>query len=252
MIERTEIDDVVVLRLAHGKVNALDLELLERLTEILTELQGQPPRGVVLTGTGGAFSAGVDLWRIVDGGPAYIEAFLPALSAAFLAAFNLPQPLVAAVNGHAIAGGCVLAACADHRVMGGRGTIGVTELLVGVPFPTTALTILEYALGPAQTRACVVGGATFEPAQALERGLVDELDDDPVSAAVAVARRMATAVPADTYAFTKHQLRRSVNETVQMRRDLEDPRVLEQWTARLADGGIERFMKAKGSASRRS
>ena len=77
MIERETRDGVAVLRMAHGKVNALDLELLGAIVEALDETtrDGAPP--LVLTGTGGSFSAGVDLRRVLDGGRAYIERFLP-------------------------------------------------------------------------------------------------------------------------------------------------------------------------------
>ena len=67
---------------------------------------------VVLTGTGSAFSAGVDLFRILDGGADYVAQFIPALVGAFDDLFGAERPVVAAVNGHAIAGGCVIAACA--------------------------------------------------------------------------------------------------------------------------------------------
>src|SRR6201992_461123 len=101
---------------------------------------------VILTGAGRAFSAGVDLRALVDGGKGYAEKFVVALSKAFRAIFDHPAPVIAAVNGHAIAGGCVLAMCADVRLMSG-GTIGLTELAVGVPFPVTALEICRDAMG---------------------------------------------------------------------------------------------------------
>ena len=63
------------------------------------------------------FSAGVDLLRVVDGGAAYVRTFLPAFRRVFETLFDYPKPVVAAVNGHAIAGGCVLACAADYRVM---------------------------------------------------------------------------------------------------------------------------------------
>src|SRR5262249_41228244 len=153
----------------HGKVHALDLELLLAFTETMQRLAGGP--AVVLTGTGTVFSAGVDLRRIVAGGPAYVREFLPALSAAFLAVFDHPRPVVAAVTGHAVAGGCVIAAACDVRLMS-AGTIGLTELLVGVPFPTSALEIVRFAAGPAATGLALTGRA-LTPGEAFQIGLVD-------------------------------------------------------------------------------
>src|SRR5215468_4228936 len=116
-IEIDEVDGVAVVRMAHGKVNALDLELLAELTDVFLAARSSQAEAVVLTGAGRAFSAGVDLYRILDGGPDYVRAFLPALNETFLAVFALGKPTIAAINGHAIAGGAILAAACDHRIM---------------------------------------------------------------------------------------------------------------------------------------
>lgn len=243
MIQREEIDGVTVVRLAHGKVNALDLELLTAITETFAELKAQGlRRPIVLTGAGGAFSAGVDLWRMIDGGEEYVRAFLPALSDAFSAIFDYDAPVVAAVNGHAIAGGAILAACCDHRVMGERGRIGVTELLVGVPFPVAALEILIWACGDRNARQAVVNGATYAPAEALERGFVDELSEDPLATALETARRLAE-IPSDSFALTKQQLRQEANNRIAARAKTEDPQVGDLWTARVTDGYIRAYME---------
>src|SRR5439155_1238277 len=127
---------------------------------------------LVLVGTGSAFSAGVDLFRILDGGEDYAARFIPALSGAFDDIFAYRRPVVAAVNGHAIAGGCVIVSCADHRLMAdGRGRIGVPELLVGVPFPAVALLAVRYGVGDVGAADLVYSGATLLPDEALRRGL---------------------------------------------------------------------------------
>jgi enoyl-CoA hydratase len=140
MIDLKTEDGIAVVTLAHGKASALDIELCEALTRCFEELRAPEIRAVVLTGQGRIFSAGVDLVRLSSGGTDYVRKFLPVMNRAFDAVFFLPKPLVAALNGHAIAGGCVLACCADRRLMArGGGRIGVTELLVGVPFPAPRL-----------------------------------------------------------------------------------------------------------------
>ena len=151
MLDVEQRSGVAVVRLSHGKVNALDLDLLRAITAALAGLDESA--AVVITGTGTAFSAGVDLQRIVAGGPAYIQEFLPALSEAFLAIFDHPGPVLAAINGHAIAGGCVIAAACDVRVMS-AGKIGLAELSVGVPFPTSAMEIFRHVAGPAAAVWC--------------------------------------------------------------------------------------------------
>ena len=103
MIHREIRNQVAVIRLDHGKVNAIDIELFAALSDELVSLASHPVRAVVLTGTGKAFSAGVDLFRVLEGGKEYLEKFLPAFSIGLETLFLFPKPVVAAVNGHAIA-----------------------------------------------------------------------------------------------------------------------------------------------------
>lgn len=238
MIEAEQHDDVVVLRLAHGRVNALDLDLCVAIRSALAD--HAEAGAVVLTGAGSCFSAGVDLKRLVDGGPGYVEEFLPALNGAFLAVFDYPRPIVAAVNGHAIAGGCVIAAGCDHRLMSG-GRIGLTELAVGVPFPLVALEIMRYVAGPL-TGELVLGGGLLGPAEAAAKGLVEAVGPDEVlDRAIGHARDLAR-VPVATYRLTKEQLHRPVHATIEAARAEDDRRVEEIWRSGDSLAGIRTYM----------
>ncbi|HEU4425914.1 MAG TPA: enoyl-CoA hydratase/isomerase family protein, partial [Pilimelia sp.] len=204
-----------------------------------------PARAVVFTGSGRAFSAGVDLWRVLNGGPEYGRRFLPALVEAFEAVFNAGKPVVAAVNGHAIAGGCILVSGCDHRIMGDAGRIGVTEHAVGVPFPVSALEILRFALGDRLARQAVFSAEAYGPAEALERGFVDELADSAelLPRAIATARRLATSTPADTFRVTKRLLRGEVNERLARLRPAADAETARLWEDRVRDGSIRAYME---------
>src|SRR5262245_8666044 len=208
MIERTESAGIVTLRLAHGKVSAMDLELCDELRRQFDACRDA--RAMILTGTGSSFSAGVDLFRLIDGGAAYLERFWPALSGVLETLFVFPRPVVAAVNGHAIAGGCFLAAACDYRLMSG-GKIGVPELLVGVPFPTVIMEILKFVAGR-DAQYLAYSGVTLPPEEARNRGLIDEVVDADrrLARAREVAERFA-AIPADSFRLTKLQLRRGID-----------------------------------------
>src|SRR5439155_21454977 len=131
-------------------VNAVDVELLEAIAEQLAAMAAEPAApAVIITGAGRAFSAGVDLVRFLDDGADYARRLVPAISGAVTAVLAYPAPVVAAVNGAAIAGGCVLACACDWRVLARGAPIGPTELAVGVPFPTAALQAVRYAAGTA-------------------------------------------------------------------------------------------------------
>jgi enoyl-CoA hydratase len=177
-VRREDDGDVAVLRLEHGKVAALDLELLEGLGAALDELARERPAAVVLTGTGSSFSAGVDLHRVLEGGRAYIEPFLRGLERAFRALFTFPRPIVAALNGHAIAGGLVLACACDRRLLArGNARLGVPELAVGVAFPALALEIVRGVLPARAMGDLLLRGHRVDGEAALALGLVDELVD---------------------------------------------------------------------------
>src|SRR6266478_4907129 len=130
MLERGLTGNILTLRLAHGKASALDLELCQ---ELQREVEAA------------AESAGVDLPRMINSGKEYAQDFVVALDAVLRALFLFPKPAVVAANGHAIAGGAIIAFACDYRLMSG-GRIGVPEALVGVPFPPLALEIVRFAV----------------------------------------------------------------------------------------------------------
>src|SRR5436190_8645966 len=113
MFELTTRGRVAVLQMTHGKANAMDLEFCRALSVQVRACEQSAAGALVITGQGRIFSAGVDLPRLLDGGSAYAREFVPAMNHAFQALFAFAKPLVAAVNGHAIAGGCVMTCCAD-------------------------------------------------------------------------------------------------------------------------------------------
>jgi enoyl-CoA hydratase len=242
MIEREVRDGVAVVRLAHGKASALDVELAEAIVEEIRSASASDAGAVVLTGTGSIFSAGVDLFRIVNEGAPYVRRFFPALVDAIRAIFESPKPVVAAVNGHAIAGGCILTAACDYRLMArGGGRIGIPELLVGVPFPAVALEIMRAAVAPQHLQELVYTGKTVQAEEALAKGLVDEVAEPDALAerAFAVAAQMA-AIPADTFRITKRNLRRPVLDRVDT---ADDAKALAVWESAETHAGIRRYLE---------
>jgi enoyl-CoA hydratase len=232
MIARSQHEGVLTLRLAHGKVSALDVELLDAL---LREFDGaaEDVRAIVLTGTGSSFSAGVDLFRITREGADYVRRFLPLLSRFLRTLFTFPRPVVAAVNGHAIAGGCVLALAADARLMAeGTGKIGIPELLVGVPFPTAALEVVRFGVPADKVQALIYTGRTLSPREALGAGLVEEVvaADALPARAQELAQQLARIPPA-AFRLTKQSLRRAAVERIEKAGEREDQAALEAWSS---------------------
>jgi enoyl-CoA hydratase len=232
MIERENRGGVAVLRLRHGKANAMDVELLADLDRALEDAE-HSARAAVITASGSIFSAGVDLKRLIDGGPPYLDAFLPLFGRAFARLLFFPRPIVAAVNGHAIAGGVVLACACDHRLLArGGAKLGVPELRVGVPFPSIALEILRFALPPPHFQEIVYFGRTVGSEDALRLGIVDglvgeaELLDRACEAAADLA---SIAEPA--FRLTKEATRRPARERLAAGAGRLDEAIAAAWKA---------------------
>jgi enoyl-CoA hydratase len=201
--------EVALLRLDRPPANALDLELLEEGRAAAAELRAAEPGAVAIVGREGFFSAGVDLKAVPtldrDGQRAMVE----GINRLFLDWYSFPRPVVCAVNGHAIAGGLILALCGDHRVGTSVGKLGLTELRAGIGYPAAAMAIVRAELAPPTVRTLALGAELVDAGpRALELGLVDELVEPEavLDRALAVAEHLAS-LPRSAYARVKDQVR---------------------------------------------
>jgi len=191
----------------------MDLALLEEGGRLAEELAADPPTAVVLTGREGFFSAGADLKLAPTLDAAGQRAMVEGINRIFAGWYAFPRPVVAAVNGHAIAGGLILALCADYRVGSVEGKYGVTELKAGLPYPAVAMAVVRAELHAPAARRLVLGADLVSAQIALEAGAFDEVaePDDVLHRATEVARGLA-ALPAEAYAKVKAQLRGPILE----------------------------------------
>ncbi|WP_394832369.1 enoyl-CoA hydratase/isomerase family protein [Pendulispora rubella] len=193
------------IKLAHPAKNALDSTLMAYLLEQLREAAGRP---VLITGSDNAFSAGLNLKTVSRfDGPA-MRMFLDRLEHFMAAVYLYPGPVAAAINGHAIAGGCVLALCCDYRVAlaDPKIKIGLNEVALGVRFPPRIHTIVSRRVPPQHHERVILGAELFDPITAFELGLLDAVSEDPLQNA---RDRLTTwgALPQDAYSATKRDLR---------------------------------------------
>ena len=188
-------DGLALVRLTCGKANALNPRSLAALERALDEATGGGARGIILTGYERFFSAGLDLVDLYGLERDAMDAFMAWFDAIMLRVFTYPRPVVAAVGGHAVAGGAVLALACDARVTGAdAGRFGLNEIRLGVPFPASALEIIRHAVPAASVEEVLYGGELFDPGEALARGLATDLvHGDAVEAARQVCARLAAA-----------------------------------------------------------
>jgi enoyl-CoA hydratase len=185
--------------------SALSTRVLTDILAKLTAARGEP---LLVRGAEGAFSAGLDLREIASLSPSEMADFIRLLENVFTTLYLHTAPTVALVNGHAIAGGCVLALCCDYRIAPPDPTIkiGLNETAIGVVFPPRTLAIVRSRLPPRYQDEILLGGGLYPPEAARTRGLIDEIADD----APAAARKKLAALsvnPRAAYSMVKRDLR---------------------------------------------
>src|SRR6516165_3990019 len=233
MIDLEDRGPVTILRMSRGKANAMNIDLLVAFADALDRLERSPARAGIITGQGTVFSAGVDLLALVDGGPAYVRRFVPLMQRSFERLATFPKPLVAAVNGHAIAGGAIIMLACDQRLLvRGTARVGLTEVRVGVVFPAWALELARFATPPQHFHTLICTGRTWLPDEAVARGLVDELVEPErlLDRAREVAEELA-AIPSKTFAATKLAVRRPMLHAAREQGARTDAAVLEHWSS---------------------
>ncbi len=199
------------IRMNHPGLNALGNDLMDWIVAELGRAGGAP---VLLASGGRAFCAGLDLNEVASLDEAGMRAFLVKLDRMVEALYTYPGPTVALVEGHAIAGGCVLALACDHRVVeaGERARIGLNEVALGVTFPPTTLAMVRQRVPRRYQEQVLLGAGLHRPARALALGLVDEV----VEGAEATAREMLAALGRHdpvAYGATKAALHAGVRQS---------------------------------------
>jgi enoyl-CoA hydratase len=184
MIQREDRDGIRILRLAHDKVSAMDIELGEAFMREMDDAVTAPVKAVIVTGTGSSFSAG----------------------------------------------GCIRAACCDHRIMvEGNGRIGIPELAVGVPFPALPLQVMRARLTDAALRDLVFTGRTVHVDEAKTLGLIDEKCPSGmlIDRGLETAQRLAS-IPAGGFALTKEAFYTPILDRAKALTDY-NARVVDAW-----------------------
>jgi enoyl-CoA hydratase len=201
--------DVVVLRLSRPPANAFCLELARDFCAAFEANAVKHAKALVVTGTGDFFSGGLDLKQVPSYSPEQQREFLGVLNGVIGRLYGFPAPVVAAVNGHAMAGAFVLMLTADYRVgPTGDARFGLTEARVGIPFPAAPMVVVHAELAPQDLRFIALYARGFGSEEARRRGVFDELQPPGavLGRALAVARDMAS-MPADAYRRIKQQVR---------------------------------------------
>jgi enoyl-CoA hydratase len=210
-------DGIAVVTLAKPPMNALDAVFLEEIASLFEGLAAdRTVRAAVIAADGPAFSAGLDLKTTPSLDRPGQRRLVDALNDSFGTLYGWPKPLIAAINGHAIAGGLILALCADWRLASDVPLqISLAEVRVGVTYPVAPLAIARAELAPAAARRLILLGETVGAAAAEALAIVDERvpPETLLARAIAEAERHAN-LPPQAFAITKRELRAAELERI--------------------------------------
>jgi enoyl-CoA hydratase len=223
-------DEVALVRIDRPPANAMSPELLADGRAVLHELTAAEPDAVVLTGRPGFFSAGVDLKIAPTLDRDEQRELVEGINQTFLDWYSFPRPVVSAVNGHAIAGGLILALTGDQRIGAGDGKLGLTELRAGIGYPLAAMGIVKAELSPPAARTLALASDLVDMRHGLELGVLDELvePDSLLERSLEVAAELA-ALPRSAYPRVKEQLRGETIAALRARLASGDDPVLSGW-----------------------
>lgn len=252
MIQTIEHGALRELRLDRPPVNALSGELIVALRKAIQAATGDGARAVILSGAPGRFSGGLDVPLLLGLDRTAMASLWREFYALLGAIASAPIPIVAAITGHALAGGTVLALFCDWRIMAeGDYKIGLNEVQVGIPLPPVILAGLRRLVGPRQAERLAVSGALLSPQEALDVGFVDELAplERVVERGVEWCQRLL-ALPAEAMGGTRREARADVVALFAADLEPELLRVIASWwspeTQDTLGALVERLRKKTG------
>ena len=237
-------EGLATVRLERGKVNALNEQVVDELSRCLRGLESDPTvRGVLLTGTGKFFSFGFDIPEFLSVPKEEFAGYLRKFTALYRELFIHPRPVVAALNGHTVAGGCMLATACDVRVMVKENAkIGLNEIGFGSSIFAGSLELVRFWVGDRRAQEIVYGGALYTGEQALELGLVDAVVAD--GALLDEARRRLEQLagrPPHAFRSIKALLRRDLAEEMQKREEASIREFVEIWYSKETRSELEKI-----------
>jgi len=214
---KVDIDEgVATVQLDRPKMNALNRQVFLEIGNCATELQyDDEVRAVVITGGEKVFAAGADIKEMMGATPAQVAKIIGGAQDALTRLENVLKPVIAAVNGFALGGGCELSLAADWRFAGETAQIGVPEILLGIIPGAGGTQRLPRLIGPAKAKEMIFSGRFYDAATCLKYGVVDKVVEGDGAAVIAeaqkVAGKYATKYPPVALAMAKRSINHGLN-----------------------------------------
>jgi enoyl-CoA hydratase/carnithine racemase len=239
-------DSVAVLRMNRETINAINLDLVRALSDCLEMISKEPSfRALVLTSANDKFfSIGLDIPMLYPLSREDFTVFYKSFNRLCIDLYAFPKPTVAAITGHATAGGGILASCCDYRyIADGRKLLGLNEVKLGVPMPYPADRIVRDLLGGQTARNVMDTGEFFPPEELLRMGWVDRIlpQEEVVPQAVEKARELGSLTP-DGFSGVKRNRTEPIVEQVLSRLEEKERHFIEVWYSDATRARLEEAM----------
>jgi enoyl-CoA hydratase/carnithine racemase len=224
---------VVILRMNRGITNAINSEMvLDLETKFADFADESQVHGVVLTSSNSKFfSIGLDIPSLYDLHPADFKSFYQSYVHLCLEMMTFPKPVIAAITGHAIAGGYILSLCCDYRfILEGRKLVGLNEIKLGLPVPFVADCILRQTVGFRKARDIMDSGDFYDPQDAIQLGLVDEIVSENLLIQRSITKiedLVSSSIHA--YSLLKRNRVQSIKEEIDARLDSKKEEFVTSW-----------------------
>ena len=249
MITHEKVGQVGILTMNRGVTNALNLDFVDELKAALLGVkEDKSIRGLVLESSNDKFFCiGFDIPQLISLPRSDFERFYHSFNITALELYSLPVPTIAAISGHAIAGGCVLSLACDYRYIAeGRKFMGLNEIQLGVPVPYIADRILQDLVGIRYSREIMEVGDFHQPDQAYQMGMVDNiLPLDEVRAAARGKIETLAQMPSQAYALIKANRIEGILDQVTKLSEEKETAFVDRWyaddTRRLLQAAVGKF-----------
>lgn len=246
MINTEYRDQVAIVKLNRGVTNTLNLQLVDALAETLLGVKHDSDVHSLVLGSSNDkfFSIGFDIPQLFELTQDDFKVYYQAFNRVCMDLYTFPRPTVAAITGHAIAGGCILALCCDYRLVAqGRKLMGLNEIKLGVPVPYPGDCILRHLVGVRNAREIMDSGEFYQPEKLLQMGVVDQVLplEQVLSQAVEKASLLGT-MPQEAFAMIKRNRVEMVEAQVLTRLEEKAQFFIECW---YSDVARERLAEAR-------
>ena len=238
---------IVFAKLNNGITNALNPKVVKELERVIKQVKNDAGINGLVLGSSNEkfFSIGFDIPELFEMNRDDFRGFYRAFNQVCLDLLTLPKPTVAAITGHAIAGGCILSMCCDYRFIAkGHKLMGLNEVKLGLPVPYLPDRLLHAIAGVCRAREIMESGNLYPSNEALEMGIVDKIlaIENVVEAAIEHADTLGS-LPKVGYEMIKQNRVEMIEEQVAARQDDKEVYFIESWYSDEARKCLEEAMK---------